>query len=109
MRLSVDGRGRWMDNVFIARLWRRLKNECVFLGAFETRSEARSSIGSWMDHHDQRRRHSTFGGRALDEVYAMTEELAAWKPPDPPRPSPPNWLSARVHIRGRTDRHPGRL
>jgi putative transposase len=38
-------RGRWMDNVFIERLWRGLKYECVFLSAFETASEARGGIG----------------------------------------------------------------
>jgi putative transposase len=41
----MDGRGRWMDNVFIERLWRSLKYECVFLNAFETGSEARFGIG----------------------------------------------------------------
>ena len=39
----MDGRGRWMDNVFIERLWRSLKYECVFLNAFETGSEASSA------------------------------------------------------------------
>lgn len=46
IRISMDGRGRWMDNVFIERLWRSLKYECVFLNAFETGSEARRGIGS---------------------------------------------------------------
>ena len=46
IRISMDGRGRWMDNVFIERLWRSLKYECVFLNAFETGSEARTGIGS---------------------------------------------------------------
>ena len=41
-RISMDGRGRWMDNVFIERLWRSLKYECVYLNAFETGSEART-------------------------------------------------------------------
>nr|WP_244480713.1 IS3 family transposase [Mesorhizobium sp. Root157] len=80
IRISMDGRGRWMDNVFIERLWRSLKYECVFLSAFETGSEARSGIGSWIDYYNQRRPHSTFGGRTPDEVYAMaemTEQLAA--------------------------------
>ena len=36
IRISMDGRGRWMDNVFIERLWRSLKSECVYLHAFET-------------------------------------------------------------------------
>ena len=41
VRISMDGRGRWMDNVFIERLWRSLKYECVYLNVFETGSEAR--------------------------------------------------------------------
>jgi len=80
IRISMDGRGRWMDNVFIERLWRSLKYECVFLSAFDTGSEARRGIGSWIDYYNQRRPHSTFGGRTPDEVYAMaemTEQLAA--------------------------------
>ncbi|WP_159587799.1 IS3 family transposase [Chelativorans xinjiangense] len=80
IRISMDGRGRWMDNVFIERLWRSLKYECVFLNAFETGSEARSGIGSWMDYYNRRRPHSAFGGRTPDEVHAtteMTEQLAA--------------------------------
>ena len=54
IRISMDGRGRWMDNVFIERLWRSLKYECVFLNAFETGSEARTGIGS-LDRLLQRR------------------------------------------------------
>ena len=45
VRISMDGRGRWMDNVFIERLWRSLKYECIYLNAFETGSEARAGIG----------------------------------------------------------------
>lgn len=48
IRISMDGRGRWMDNVFIERLWRSVKYECVFLNAFETGSEARGGIGRWI-------------------------------------------------------------
>jgi transposase InsO family protein len=42
IRIGIDGRGRWMDNVFIDRLWRSLKYECVYLHAFDTGSEARA-------------------------------------------------------------------
>jgi putative transposase len=80
IRISMDGRGRWMDNVFIERLWRSLKYECVFLNAFETGTEARAGIGSWIDYYNRRRPHSTFAGRTPDEVYdteEMTEQLAA--------------------------------
>src|SRR5690606_7739650 len=44
VRISMDGRGRWMDNVFIERLWRSLKYECVYLHAFETGSELRARV-----------------------------------------------------------------
>ena len=43
VRISINGRGRWMDNVFIERLWRSLKYECVFLNAFETGAARRGS------------------------------------------------------------------
>ena len=80
VRISMDGRGRWMDNVFIERLWRSLKYECVFLNAFETGSEARAGIGCWIDYYNRKRPHSSFDGRTPDEVYAtaeMMERLAA--------------------------------
>ena len=54
IRISMDGRGRWMDNVFIERLWRSLKYECVFLNAFETGSEARNGIGRWIGYYNAR-------------------------------------------------------
>ncbi|MDR6709257.1 putative transposase [Novosphingobium sp. 1748] len=44
VRISMDGRGRWMDNVFIERLWRSVKYECVYLHAFETGSELRAGL-----------------------------------------------------------------
>ena len=59
IRISMDGTGRWMDNVFIERLWRSLKYECVDLSAFATGSEARSGISSWMDFYNERRPHWT--------------------------------------------------
>jgi putative transposase len=50
VRISMDGRGRWMDNVFIERLWRSLKYECIYLHAFETGSEARAGLSKWIDY-----------------------------------------------------------
>ena len=70
IRIFMGGRGRWMDNVFIERLWRSLKYECVFLNAFETGSKARSGISSWIDCYNRRRPHSSFDRRTPDEVYA---------------------------------------
>jgi putative transposase len=46
IQISMDGRGRWMDNVFIERLWRSLKCECVYLHAFETGSELRAGLAT---------------------------------------------------------------
>ena len=79
IRISMDGRGRWMDNVFIERPWRSLKYECVYLNAFETDSEARTGIGRWIGYYNANRPHSVFGGRTPDEVYATqaTEEKLA--------------------------------
>jgi len=80
IRISMDGRGRWMDNVFIERLWRSLKYECVFLNAFETGSEARFGIGRWICYYNAARPHSSLGGSTPHEVYAIgsqQEKLAA--------------------------------
>jgi putative transposase len=68
-RISMDGRGRWMDNVFIERLWRSLKYECVYLHAFETGSELRTALAGWIGYYNARRPHSTLAGRTPDETY----------------------------------------
>lgn len=69
IRISMDGRGRWLDNVFIERLWRSLKYECVYLHAFETGSEARAGIGRWMDFYNRLRPHSSLGGIPPDRYH----------------------------------------
>lgn len=69
VRVSMDGRGRWMDNVFIERLWRSLKYECIYLHAHETGSEARSGIGRWVTYDNGSRPHSALGGRTPEEVH----------------------------------------
>ena len=68
IRISMDGKGRWMDNVFIERLWRSLKYECVYLSEFATGSQARTGIGRWMDFYDRRRPHSSLNDRTPDEA-----------------------------------------
>jgi len=79
VRISMDGHGRWMDNVFIERLWRSLKYECVYLHAFETGSELRAGLTRWIGYYNTRRPHSTLGGRTPDEAYGIDveERLAA--------------------------------
>lgn len=62
VRISMDGRGRWMDNVFIERLWRSLKYECVYLHAFETGSELRTGLARWITYYNTQRPHSGLAG-----------------------------------------------
>ena len=72
VRISMDGRGRWMDNVFIERLWRSLKYECIYLHAFETGTDLRAGLTSWITYYNTRRPHSTLAGRTPDEAYKAT-------------------------------------
>ncbi len=69
VQISMDGRGRWMDNVFIERLWRSVKYECVYLHAFETGSDLRAGLNRWMAYYNTRRPHSALAGQTPDEAY----------------------------------------
>lgn len=69
IRISMDGRGRWLDNVFVERLWRSLKYEHVCLHARETGSEARAGIGEWIDFYNRFRPHSGLGGIPPNQYY----------------------------------------
>ena len=62
IKISMDGKGRWMDNVFIERLWRSMKYECVYLYTFEMATEARKGIRSWLQFYDAQRPHSALAG-----------------------------------------------
>jgi len=76
VKISMDGKGRWMDNVFIERLWRSLKYECVYLLAFEGGAEARNGIGAWMKFYGAQRPHSALAGLTPDEAYAGAAQLS---------------------------------
>ncbi len=69
VRISMDGKGRWMDNVMIERLWRTLKYDCVYLNAFETGSEAREGIGNWLKKYNRKRPHSSLDDKTPHEAY----------------------------------------
>jgi len=69
IRISMDGKGRWMDNVFIERLWRSLKYECVYLHEFETGLQARREIENWIRYYNAERPHSSLGDKTPMEAY----------------------------------------
>jgi putative transposase len=69
IRISMDGRGRWLDNVFIERLWRSLKYEEVHLKAYADGREARAGISAWMTFYNVRRPHQALGNRAPMAVW----------------------------------------
>ncbi len=79
VRISMNGRGRLMDNVFIERLWRSLKYECIYLHAFETASELRAGLSNGISYYNARRPHSALAGHTPDEAYeaGQAEKLAA--------------------------------
>jgi putative transposase len=64
VRISMDGRGRWMDTVFIERLWRSLKHEDVYLKGYADGREAKIGIGEWIGFYNESRLHQALGYRA---------------------------------------------
>ena len=69
IRISMDGRGSWRDNVFVERLWRSVKYEEVYLRAYDSVAEARSSIGDYLAFYNRKRPHSSLDGRTPDQTY----------------------------------------
>jgi putative transposase len=67
--ISMDGKGAWRDNVFVERLWRSVKYEEVYLRAYDSVSEARASIGRYLDFYNARRPHSSLDGMTPDQAY----------------------------------------
>ena len=68
--ISMDGKGAWRDNVFVERLWRSVKYEEVYLRAYDSVSDARASIGRYLDFYNQRRPHSSLDGMTPDQAYS---------------------------------------
>ena len=74
VKISMDGKGRWIDNRMIERLWRSLKYECVYLHALERGSEAKAGIGKWLAYYNADRPHSTHGIFRPNEAYDSNTE-----------------------------------
>ena len=69
VRISMDGKGRFLDNIFIERLWRSLKYEDVYIKAYASVPEARCGIGDWLSFYNDERLHQALGYRTPREVF----------------------------------------
>ncbi len=78
--ISIDGRGAWHDNVFVERLWRSVKYEDVYLRAYDSVSDARASLGRYLEFYNARRPHSSLGARTPERAYLdhPSQLMAAW-------------------------------
>ena len=69
IKISMDGKGAWRDNVFVERLWRSVKYEEVYLHAYDSVSDAGTSLGRYLDLYNRRRPHSSLDDRTPDQAY----------------------------------------
>ncbi len=72
IQISMDGKGRWIDNVFIERLWKSVKYEDVYLKAYSSIAEARQGLKEYFEFYNRRRRHQSLDRKTPDDVYWST-------------------------------------
>jgi putative transposase len=72
VRISMDGKGRWIDNVFIERLWRSVKYEDIYLRAYENGHELQAGLTRYFDFYNRRRIHQSHDYQTPDEIYYAT-------------------------------------
>ena len=77
IRISMDGRGAWRDNVFVERLWKSIKYEEVYLHAYDSVSEAKAGIARYIQFYNTRRPHASLDRQTPDTVYFNSSSLAA--------------------------------
>jgi putative transposase len=75
VRVSMDGKGRWVDNVFVERLWRSVKYEDVYLHAYESVRELKTALASYFEFYNVRRPHQSLAYRTPDEMYFGTNAI----------------------------------
>ena len=88
IRISMDGRGRCMDNIFIERLWRSLKYDAVYLHEIADGFTARRVIGEWIGFYNTQRPHSALGGRTPAEACRGGPPVGMWTSRFAPCPHP---------------------
>jgi putative transposase len=79
IKISMDGKGSWRDNVFVERLWRSVKYEDIYLRAYDSVSAVRIGLNRYFNFYNSRRPHSSLDGQTPDQVYfnALPQTLAA--------------------------------
>jgi len=79
IKISMDGKGRWCDNVYVERFWRTIKYDEIYLHAYESVSEARNGIAKFIRFYNEVRPHSSLQAKTPDQVYfnRLPEQLAA--------------------------------
>lgn len=75
IRISMDGKGRWLDNVFVERLWRSVKYEQVYLHAYESVNDAKQQLANYFAFYNTRRPHSSLGGSTPDMTYFANQPI----------------------------------
>ncbi len=75
VRISMDGKGRWLDNVYVERLWRSLKQEEICRRAYETVAQARKGIADYLRYFNEERPHQGLDNRTPDGVFYKRKPL----------------------------------
>ena len=89
VQISMDGKGRFLDNIFIERLWRSLKYEEVFTHAYASVLEARRSIGKWLNFYNDVRKHQALGYHTPRQIFEATRPVDMWTTQEKALPTSP--------------------
>jgi putative transposase len=107
--ISMDGKGRYMDNIFVERLWRSLKYEEVYLNAYASVAEAKAGIGSWLGFYNEERQHQSLGYRTPRQAYeaecpwiCVDDRLRRPAAPSPTSPAQPP-ITGLILTRGKVE------
>jgi len=72
--ISMDGKGRWADNIWIERIWRTVKYECVYLNGIENLAELKLQIKTYVNYYNNRRLHSSLGYKQTAKIYQISKD-----------------------------------